>query len=199
MSTETPVFAHAFPALASQEQGSTDRSHAQGHAVGYAAGMRAAAEELRRTAAAQQVEHAVFRQREQARIDQAVRGLDAAARAFAVKVATVGSASEQLVHAAALDLAEAVIGAQLRAGDPARLALARALQTTDPNDVRRIRLSPADWDSLDDETRAATGVALVPDPALTTGDAMVDLSNGYLDARIHSALARAKLALEGPA
>ncbi|MBG6178846.1 FliH/SctL family protein [Arthrobacter sp. CAN_A1] len=198
MSTETPVFAHAFPALTLQESGSADRSHAQGHAAGYAAGMRAAAEELRRTAAAQQAEHAAFRQREQARIDQAVRGLDAAARAFAAKVATVDSASEHLVHSAALELAEAVVGAQLSAGDPARLALSRALQATDPDDVRRIRLSPADWDSLDDETRAATGVAIVPDSALATGDAMVDLTDGYLDARIGSALARAKQSLEDP-
>ena len=199
MSTDAPVFAHAFPALAFQEKGTADRSHAQGHAAGYAAGMRAATEELRRAAAVQQAEHLAFQQREQARIDQAVRGLDAAARAFADRVATVHTASQELVHAAALDLAEAVIGAQLRAGDPARLALARALQEVDPDDVRRVRLSPTDFASLDDAARAAAGVALVPDLALASGDAMVDLTDGYLDARIGSALARAKLALESPA
>lgn len=199
MSTDAPVFAHAFPTLAFQEKGTADRSHAQGHAAGYAAGMRAATEELRRTAAVQQAEYLAFQQRDQARVDQAVRGLEAAARAFAERVATVEAAAQEVVHAAALELAEAVIGAHLRSADPARLALARALKDVDPDDVRRVRLSPTDVANLTDEARSAAGVAVVSDPALASGDAMVDLTDGYLDARIGSALARAKQALEGPA
>lgn len=199
MSTDVPVFVHAFPSLAVHEKGSADRSHAQGHAAGYAAGMRAATEELKRTAAVQHAEHLASQQRDLVRVDQAVRGLEAAAQAFAARVATVEAASQELIHAAALELAEAVIGAHLRSADPARLALARALQNVDPDDVRRVRLSPLDIANLTDEARSAVGVTVVSDPALASGDAMVDLTDGYLDARIGSALARAKQALEGSA
>ncbi|WP_051427342.1 FliH/SctL family protein [Arthrobacter sp. H20] len=199
MSTDLPVFAHTFPTLAVPERGSADRSHAQGHAAGYAAGIRAAVEELRQSAAAHQAERTAFQQRERARIDQAVRGLEAAALAFVEKVATVHAASEALVHSAALDLAEAVVGAQLRSGDAAQLALARALQNVDPGDVRRVRLSAADWASLDENARSTIGVVVIADASLASGDAMVDLADGYLDARIGSALARARQALEAPA
>lgn len=199
MSTDAPVFAHAFPSLALPTHGNADRSHAQGHAAGYAAGMRAAAVEVSRAAAAQEAELAAFQQHQRARTDQAVRSLEAAARAFTAQMALVDGASQQLVHAAALDLAEAIVGAQLRSDDPARLALGRALQDVDPDDVQRVRLSPADWASLDEQTRTSTGVVLVADPTLANGDAMVDLADGYLDARIGSALSRARQALQDPA
>lgn len=199
MSTDAPVVAHAFPSLALPSQGNADRSHAQGHAAGYAAGMRAAAAEVSRAAAAQQAELAAFQQDQRARTDQAVRSLEAAARAFTARVALVDGASQQLVHAAGLELAEAIVGAQLRSDDSVRLALGRALRDVDPDDVRRVRLSPADWASVDEQTRTSTGVTLVADPTLANGDAMVDLADGYLDARIGSALARARQALQDPA
>lgn len=199
MSTDAPVFAHAFPSLALPTDGKADRSHAQGHAAGYAAGMRAAVAEVSRAAAAQEAELVAFQQRQLARTDQAVRSLEAAAQALTARVVLIDGASQQLVHAAALDLAEAIVGAQLRSDDPARLALKRALRDVDPDDVRRVRLSPADWASLDEQTRTSTGVTLVADPTLATGDAMVDLADGYLDARIGTALARARQALQDPA
>jgi flagellar assembly protein FliH len=65
--------------------------------------------------------------------------------------------------------------------------------------VAAVRLHPADIAVL----KAAglpqgTGVELVPDPSLARGDAMAEYPQGWLDARLGTALARARSALLGP-
>jgi flagellar assembly protein FliH len=45
--------------------------------------------------------------------------------------------------------------------------------------------------------RAAAGVELSPDASIARGDAVADLPVGYLDARIGTAVARARAAILG--
>jgi flagellar assembly protein FliH len=58
-------------------------------------------------------------------------------------------------------------------------------------------LNPGDLALIDPEVRARSGVALVADASLQPGDAIADMPNGYLDARIGTALSRAKATLLG--
>lgn len=62
-----------------------------------------------------------------------------------------------------------------------------------------LRLHPLDLALLDESTRAssAPGVVFVADPSLGRGDAEADLPAGLIDARLGTALARARQALLG--
>jgi len=62
--------------------------------------------------------------------------------------------------------------------------------------VQVVRLNPSDLAALDPSTIEAAGVALAADPSLARGDAVTEFSNGFLDARISTALARARAAIE---
>ncbi|WP_152204613.1 FliH/SctL family protein, partial [Georgenia thermotolerans] len=125
----------------------------------------------------------------------------AAARARTAPV--VAEATETLARAA-VELAQALLGAELSDDDTsARTALARALGEAGDDDVVRVRLNPEDHAHLramleahPGELDIPAGVELVPDAALARGDAVSELTEGYLDARLGAALARARAALE---
>ena len=102
------------------------------------------------------------------------------------------------LHAAALELAAAVLGSELADGErSARAALARVLQHPELPGIQVVRLHPRDLDAL----RAVggvpevVGVELVADASLAPGDAIGEHPDGYLDARIGTALDRARAAL----
>lgn len=130
-------------------------------------------------------------------------------------VAPVLADAEASVASAAVDLAEAIVGNVVRASRPAhdatvadgpdgqgsreaRIAsgaeatVRRALASVDRTVPVAVRLSPAD------AARVAgldLPVPVVADGALRDGDAVVDLPDGMLDARIATALDRARTAL----
>jgi flagellar assembly protein FliH len=83
-----------------------------------------------------------------------------------------------------------------REGRTARAAVARALDGLDRSLVVGVRLHPADLAALGDAT-AASSVPLIADARLARGDAEVDLPSGLVDARLVTALSRARAALLG--
>ena len=83
-----------------------------------------------------------------------------------------------------------------REGRTARAAVARALDGLDRSLVVGVRLHPADLAALGDAV-AASSVPLVADARLARGDAEVDLPAGLVDARLVTALGRARAALLG--
>ncbi|MBD8583227.1 hypothetical protein IFT90_01500 [Frigoribacterium sp. CFBP 8766] len=83
-----------------------------------------------------------------------------------------------------------------REGRTARAAVARALDGLDRSLVVGVRLHPADLAALGDAV-AASSVPLVADARLARGDAEVDLPAGLVDARLVTALTRARTALLG--
>ena len=230
------------------------RAEARGHAAGYAAGLRAAELELTARRAVLEAEHSDLVQRLQAHALAAEDALGAAARALdACVVRTVADAEEALV-ASAFELAEAVVGYELRASEPesspaapagpagadgaadaatagpaaadgaargidapavapaepgadprvgrtARAAVARALDGAAGGVVTTIRMHPLDLALLDESTRASSAPRAVfaPDASLARGDAEADLPAGLIDARLGTALDRARRALLGPA
>ncbi|MDY0945382.1 hypothetical protein SOM11_05215 [Frigoribacterium sp. CFBP9039] len=198
------------------------RAEARGHAAGYAAGLRAAELELAARRAALEAEHAELHERLMAHGIAAADILVTAARALDARVVQSVSDAEEVLVATAFDLAEAVVGYELRASEPsadepsvdepatpgdpdpragrtARAAVARALVGADGSVVTTLRLHPLDLALLDESTRAssAPGVVFAADPSLGRGDAEADLPAGLIDARLDTALARARQALLG--
>jgi flagellar assembly protein FliH len=199
MSTEVGFSLAAFPAIRSDGRGPVEtRGMARGHAAGYAAGIRAAADNTEALRDSLRAEHEAALVRMQSECDRAVAVLSAAARALNDRTLPVVVEAQDTLAAAAVDLAEAIIGHTLddkkRA---AHAALTRAIVQLDPVVRAVVRMNPDDLAVLDDNILSQTHVTLIPDPTLACGDAVSELPDGFLDARIGTALARAKAALLG--
>lgn len=228
-----PAFARvSYPSVtlpgsddATTRQAHDARAEARGHAAGYAAGLRAAELELAARRAVLEAEHSDLLHRLQAATVSAVEALASSARALDARVAPVLDDAEEALVATAFELAEAVLGYELRAsesvhdgphgadatargaadtvgpreGRTARAAVARSLAVTDPGDVVTVRLHPADLAQLDAATRdsVAAEVAFVADATLARGDAEAERRIGQVDARLGTALDRARTALLG--
>jgi flagellar assembly protein FliH len=177
-----------------------DRAHAAGYAAGYAGGAREAARAATAEALRGEERRVAAEERRSAEHAAAVAALSRATQAAAARTAPVLADAERALHAAALELATVLLGCELAdAESSARAALARVLDDPQVPGVHTVRLSPRDLDAL----RAAGGVPdvagleLVADPSLAPGDAIGRHPDGYLDARITTALARARAALLG--
>jgi flagellar assembly protein FliH len=197
-----PITFPSLPATPQQNRAGVD-SRAAGHAAGYAAGLRAAGAELAGQKAALDAEHRAALLHDGARTDRAIAVLTAAALALDLRLLPVVADAQDAIAASALDLAETIIGAELADSErSARAALARALAVVDPATIKTIRLNPLDLSvlelgMLDEIVRAASGVSMTADASIARGDAIADLPLGFLDARIATAVARARAAILG--
>lgn len=199
MLTEPSFRALSFPSLGRTD---TERieteARTRGHAAGYAAGLRVAEKAMLEQELARDAEHAEQLRAGQAAVEQAIELLTTAVRSADARLLPILQESQDTLAAAAIDLAEAVIGHELSDGPgSARAALFRALDAVAPAEPSSVRLNPGDLALIDPEVRARSGVALVADASLQPGDAIADMPNGYLDARIGTALSRAKATLLG--
>ncbi|MGV8978415.1 MAG: FliH/SctL family protein [Cellulomonas sp.] len=177
-----------------------DRAHAAGYAAGYAGGAREAARAANAEAVRGQEHRAAAEERRSVEHAAAVAALARATQAAAARTAPVLADAERALHAAAFELATVVLGCELADGEhSARAALARVLDDPQVPGIQTVRLSLRDLDAL----RAAGGVPdiagleLVADPTLAPGDAIGRHPDGYLDARITTALDRARTVLLG--
>lgn len=210
--TEQTVQRVAFPVIGGATTRARDTAaDVRGHAAGYAAGLRAAQAETDALRARLEAEHAAAVAALRADTVRRITVLDAATNALLSHVAPVLQDAEESVVAAALELAEAVVGHAIRAsraddasdagrgtGLEARPAtgaeatVRRALASVDRTVALAVRVSPTDAARVADHDLA---VPVVADPSLRDGDAVVDLPDGILDARIDAALDRARAAL----
>lgn len=169
---------------------------ARGHAVGYAAGLRAAAadtELLRRTLREQYEDEM---RRGQERVNRSLAALNAAVFSLEARTVALITEMQDTLAASAMDLAEALLCRELADGDAsARSALARALEGVDTDLVQRVRMNPVDLAALDEDTLRRARVEFVGDPGLPRGDAVTEFPDGYLDASLGSAVERARAAL----
>lgn len=201
MSTEAGlrrvVFPDIQPATSSRKE---DRGYTQGHAAGYAAGIRAAAAEQLRLQEQLQAEHRAMLDAGRLAVAHAVRALEAAAAESRQRRGAVLEEAHDVLAAGAVELAEAILGYELNDGaNTARAALARALATaSDGQTVTTVRLHPEDLAALAAvDVESVAGVELKADPALDRGDAIAEYPQGWLDARLGTAVDRAKEALLG--
>ncbi|MDJ0338892.1 FliH/SctL family protein [Cryobacterium sp. PH31-O1] len=200
MSIETGFGRLAFPRLNDEPDRAAEQSRAEGHAAGYTEGLRLAAADVARRAEEINAEHAENERYGEAQIAQSVRLLAAAARALNERSIPLIQQAETTLVNMSLDLVEAILGCELSHTEPsARRALERALHQPDQLDqseVHAIRMHPEDLGVLGAQTRALEGIRFVADSRLKRGDAITEFSDGFLDARIGTAFARAKAALD---
>ena len=177
---------------------SSAADRARGHAAGYAAGLRAAYAETAnlREALLREQEAVLAAGREELR--QRLQVLNTAVRSLEQCAVPVAEEVQDSLAAAALELAEAILGQELSdAENSARAALTRSLAGVRREEIRAIRMHPDDLAALDLETITSADVRLLPDRNLNRGDAVTDFAHGYLDATLASALQRARAALLG--
>lgn len=202
MSTEGRFSSVIFPRLRVADHDRLDeQARARGHAAGYAEGLRAAAVDDNARVARQDAEHSAVLRHGEARVDRAVQLLLNAALALNTRTVPVLREAEDTLVRTAVDLAEAILGSELsHTRNAARQALARVLDHADHADhapIHTVRMHPDDLAVLGEETGTPAGLDFTADPLLARGDAIMEFPDGYLDARISTALARVKAALLG--
>lgn len=168
----------------------------RGHAAGYAAG--AAQARIDAAIEAEVTAERTVREaaRAEARVQETIAALNTAARAAGAQAVPVLEALESQVAAAAMEIAEALIGRELaRDEDSALSALQRALNPAVPAPVTIIRMNPADLAALPEKCRAEVDAGLVADPSLARGDAVAEYPHGFLDARLSTAVERMRTVL----
>lgn len=182
------------------EQARTD-ARAVGYAQGWAQGLHEAIESTSAERTAAQADQAVFVTRRDQRLTSAIQALHTAAAQVERTVATLDSEIEDAILAAAFEIAQALVGRELR--DPqsrSTAALARVLKLVPATEPVTVWLNPADHEVL----TAAGGTALIAamdatagrtinfesDPGLATGDAIGRSSSTTVDARLSDAVGR---------
>lgn len=172
-------------------------ARAQGYAVGWAEGRRAAEEQAEgRAREAEAREYADQQRRESAhravltRLDEAVERLEREVTATCEELADRSLAL-------ARELTALLVGHELRCSpDTGADALRRALALLPDTALATIRLNPADLASSEvSATAQARHLTVVADPALAPGDVVVDRPEDAIDGRIDAALARVAEAL----
>ncbi|MEO7123789.1 MAG: FliH/SctL family protein [Lacisediminihabitans sp.] len=199
MSFDSDFAALTFPSLRHPNQDAMDaQTRVQGHAAGYASGLRAAAKEAEARVVELNAETAAILSERNAQLDAALAALEAAARELHARAIPTIEEVQDVLVSSALELAEAILGYELKdAPVSARAALARVIGHADPRTLLTVRMNPGDIAELDAAGRAVSSVEIVADNTIARGDAVGDFTDGYLDARIHTALARARAALLG--
>jgi flagellar assembly protein FliH len=199
MSSE-PVFAPlAYPVLRDDKlQRAEDRARVRGHAAGHAAGLRAAELEAAALRARLEADYARLIEARMAELAAAGSALARAAAQLNARTAPVLAEADEALAAASLALTEALLGAASEdAYRFAKAALDRALRGADPDPVQRVRMNSDDLELLSETLAAAEGIEFIADPKLAPGDAVAELAEGVLDARLSSAVERARAALLG--
>ena len=198
MSSDAGFSTLTYPALRNAASDSRDdQARVSGHAAGFAAGLREAEAQVAARIAALEAETAASISHGRARVDLAVALLNSAADALDTRTVPLLESAHATLAESAMLVAEAVVGSELSdAGVAARSALHRALDSVDVGVVHEVRMNPADLATLGPDVLAAAGVTFTPDATLARGDALTQFPDGYLDARIGSALARVKAAIE---
>lgn len=170
-------------------------ARARGYAAGYADGLRVATAEQADWIRAAEVQREAESIAAARRVAETVSLLQRAARAVSESTIPLVDEVELALVSAAFELAEAVVGHALSDElAAAKAAIARVLGDESAGQVAVVRLNPADLDALGDDVADAS-VRFVPDAALERGDAIGELPDGWLDARIRTALDRAREAL----
>lgn len=193
--------AGAFQLVDASNQAKTNDKSAQafGYAKGFSSGWAAGQKRATREAEAERsIISEDARLAEEARTEAYVDAMDeiqAMADAIESRDALVIDEMKSALMEAAVALAEALLGAELSDKETgAKAALKRALSMNDPKEIVKVNMNPQDVETLT-SLGVECPVKLVPDSELDPGDAVAYMPEGLLDARLSSAVERAREAL----
>jgi flagellar assembly protein FliH len=176
-------------------------ARAVGYSQGWAHGLRDAAASQAGEQAAANADRASLRNRQEQQAVSALQALQAAAAELRQSTMSITDDIEDQILAAAVELAEALLGRELR--DPevaAPAALARVLRLAPANEPVTVWLHPADHDTLTApagkaligsvEGATGRGLAFEIDPELQPGEAHARCGSTTIDARLAAGVAR---------
>lgn len=172
-----------------------ERARREGHALGFAQGLRDAAVQARREAERVDAERRAAAEAAAAAMTASRTAVEAAAASLTARIDDLAALAEQRVWELAVELAETILEREL--SDPvraARTALARAERAADAADAV-IVLSETDAAILDELGERPTTLTVETSASLRPGDAVVHVPDGQVDLRVNDALARARAAL----
>jgi flagellar assembly protein FliH len=180
-----------------------ETARAEGYAAGWAQGRKVAAAEAAQHSAAERARAEAAEIERDQRLRETVASLARAATEVEQRVIPSLDQISDVVLAAALVLAEAVVGRELTlSAEPGLDALRRSLDLTPRQRPVVVRMNPDDLASITGVPQAGApvdidgrSVTLVPDPSITRGGSVADCDATEVDARIESALGRAREAM----
>ncbi|WP_298229231.1 FliH/SctL family protein [Gryllotalpicola sp.] len=195
--------AQTFERIAYTRLGSEAHARAEaaarvsGYTAGYAEGARAAEAELAHRREALDAQYREQSAALDARLQQRISTLERVIVAVDARTTPVLAEAQDALALAAIELAEAVVGHELRdAADSARSITTRVLAQIDASDiVTRLRVPPGDAALVEAELRDIRAYVVVADASLGRGDVVAELAEGFIDLRVTAALARARGAL----
>ncbi len=196
--------ASAIPAAILDE--SRAAAAAVGYARGWSEGMRGAETAMADARSRAELEVAAVTRAAAARTAETAAALGACLTQLHDLVTQACARDEQALLAAAVSLAEVLVGRELIAVDTAALAaVRRALSLMDEPTTVTVRLNPtaaaalraADLDTQLADLGGAARLRLVDDASLATTDAVAESSGITVDARLNTAIERARAALAG--
>lgn len=168
-----------------------EAAQAQGYAVGWAEGRRAAAAEALavrdQVAAARAAEDAVRRQEHA----DAMTALAQAAEQVRGLLGDLAGAIEAQATGLAWALTEELVGREVRSADSVD-TVRRVLAVLPDSPVATVSLHPSVVGDAVVQDLLARGVRVVPDPSLAPADALVEADGAVSDLRIDAALERVR-------
>lgn len=193
MSNTTPYRPRVIESVAARAE--REAAVARGYADGLESGRAEAAAELDQLMQAQEARFGERTAALESMYAAATATLGAAAHALHTGLAEkVGDAHSRVQHTA-LEIAVSVIGAELSSeSNRVRAAIDRVLATVEFDEITSIRMHPADVEALA-AMAPVPHITAIADDTLQPGDAYAVLVDGWLDARIDSALARVRASL----
>lgn len=173
-----------------------EAARAQGYAVGWAEGRRAAAEQAAAEEATRVAHHAAAEDRREAEHRAAVDALGRAAEQVRGLLGDLAAAIEEQATDLALALTAEVLGARVASATAADVVV-RVLQVLPPAPVGRVRLHPSLVASGAVQDLTERGLEVVADPSLGRADALVEAPDGSVtDLRVGEAMARVREVLQ---
>lgn len=169
--------------------------YAKGFAAGWAAGQKRAAREAAQEHARVAEEVRLAEEARNEAFADAMGQIANLALAMQNRDELVVDEMKEILAGAAIELAEALLGAELtNAETGAKAALRRALSVTDPKEIVKIHMNSRDLEVLQ-QSGVESPVTLIADPEMEAGDAIAYMPEGFLDARLSSAMDRARATL----
>jgi flagellar assembly protein FliH len=189
-----PVTESLLGGIAAQAR---DSARAQGYAVGWAEGRRAAVEQAEAEQRQRAVVHAEQEVRREAEHRAAIDALGLAAEQVKRLLAGLAARVEDQATEVAWAVTREVLGhAVASVGAPD--VVARVLQVLPPAPVGRVRLHPSVAASPAVQELTGRGLEVVADAGLGPADSLVESADGAVtDLRVDEAMARVRAVLQG--
>jgi flagellar assembly protein FliH len=170
-------------------------AEAAGYAAGWAAGQHAARAAAEAEMEAWRAQAAAVAAQHAARLGQAVAAVERGASALERAAAPVAAECDAALAAAAVELAEALLGRELAlTADPVMDGVRRALSLAPNGRPVTLRVHPDDASTLASDDLAGTGrvITVVADPTVEPGGCVAECDATRINAQLGTALDRVR-------